>query len=295
MLNSVSQNVLANNQTACQALAQGQVPRAFALASAALEQVRQLPASEERAWLLLVTYTSFGKLYCVRQNFPKAQWFFSRATELEREVRHQTQAVANLSLAQCELYSVLGEHEKALRFAIKASKLLEVVQDAGVNLPIAFHNMGIEYEHLGLSQDALDSYYKAYTCSLETLDSRHPVATKVKRSIDALNKVCTHKVLPRVSRPATKARALSRVSSHHSRGLGTPKLARSSSYSHKRRVSGARRKKAALVIQRWWRTLQGQLPLAVQIKKAQQRLRRARLKLRLLNKEQRLKKQLFLN
>merc|ERR1712194_382601 len=89
----------------------------------------------------------------------------------------QNPAATHLNL--CALLSQMKQHEKALYHAQRAIKFLEfntgvMATSKGESLmSVAFFNLGAEYEHLKMSQEALQSYETAYSTSVEELGASH--------------------------------------------------------------------------------------------------------------------------
>eukprot|EP00391_Amoebophrya_sp_Ameob2_P005194 CAMPEP_0178990930 /NCGR_PEP_ID=MMETSP0795-20121207/5238_1 /TAXON_ID=88552 /ORGANISM="Amoebophrya sp., Strain Ameob2" /LENGTH=370 /DNA_ID=CAMNT_0020682567 /DNA_START=324 /DNA_END=1437 /DNA_ORIENTATION=+ len=121
--------------------------------------------------------------------------------------KNSTSNPAATHLNLCALLSQMSMHEKALYHAQKALHFLPPVgegsssrtqgssdpekatkqQDESLT-PVAYFNMGAEYEHLKYYVEALDAYEQAYEACLSELGSAHALTSKIAASVKQLKK-----------------------------------------------------------------------------------------------------------
>ena len=82
----------------------------------------------------------------------------------------------------CSTLSALGEHERALNWALDAVQSAETVNIPEA-LPVALHNLGIEYESLGEHDSAMSNYGRALRLSTERFGVSSALSVGIRSSI----------------------------------------------------------------------------------------------------------------
>lgn len=146
-------------------------------------------------------YKSMNKLHTSLQYLKKALVIEERALA-QRQDKPDTEVAAGSAptgaqnpaathLNLCALLSQMSMHEKALYHSQRALQFLEYDSShvKGESLtPVAYYNMGAEYEHLKYYAEALQAYENAYETSLEELGSGHALSSKIATSVKQLKK-----------------------------------------------------------------------------------------------------------
>jgi len=74
-------------------------------------------------------------------------------------------------------------------------------------LPVAYHNLAVEYEHLGLYEEAMEAYLKATDVARRRLGAKDALTVKMEAALDAARKVAkaaAHKPAPKTETPRPK-------------------------------------------------------------------------------------------
>ena len=121
-----------------------------------------------------------------------------QAHDLEQRAG-DTKTRASTFLNLCAVYSLLGRHVDALQSATQALKLLKAVQDSAVDvskghgvlekvdpasmLAIAYHNIGVEQEHLERYAEAYQSFTKALDVAEMQCGPQTPLVSKIRTAL----------------------------------------------------------------------------------------------------------------
>ena len=109
--------------------------------------------------------------------------------------------MAATHLNMCAIHSKLDNHQSAHAHCKQAVSLLEFDWDADENtattIIIAYHNLGIESEHLGRHNDAANAYRTGFTMASSKLGLTHTLTRNLKASY---NEVRSHGRTPERSR-----------------------------------------------------------------------------------------------
>lgn len=117
---------------------------------------------------LAACYCNLGALMQKRNMPDEALRYMKKAIKIESTMDYEPSHAATYINAS-STYSLLGMHEEGLAAAKRAVDMLcarpgwqndasAPDSEAGELLPVAFNNLGIEFEHMGDKQMALDSY-----------------------------------------------------------------------------------------------------------------------------------------
>ena len=150
-------------------------------ASMLLENVEQ-PA--KRLKLQGITLSNFGCFYKRTKKPNVALKYLTKACEQEEMAAVDNVSLAGTHLNMCAIYSDLNKHELALEQGLKA---LDLMKNSGGNSPnlistlvIAYHNTGVEYEFLGIFQEALQCYRLAWETAERYLGSKSALCVAMK-------------------------------------------------------------------------------------------------------------------
>jgi hypothetical protein len=136
--------------------------------------------------LLAITYNNLG-CYYKRTNQPLyALKYLHQALELEAKPPIDYINLAGTHLNICAIRSQLGKHETALQEAFKALDILtqspELTPNSATTQSIAYHNAGIELEHLSRLSEALDMFKVGWEFAKHELGDAHPLAESLCRA-----------------------------------------------------------------------------------------------------------------
>eukprot|EP00908_Phaeocystis_cordata_P008721 Transcript_19417.p1 GENE.Transcript_19417~~Transcript_19417.p1 ORF type:complete len:535 (-),score=269.20 Transcript_19417:110-1714(-) len=187
--------------------------------------------------LLAITMNNLACYYRRRAQPKMALGYLQKALEIEGKCR-EPHKPADTHLNACAVQSQLGRHQQAMQHCRAALQLLQLELGwrgtltgdgllAGPNgrpppdrmavLAIAFHNLGVEQEHLGLTAEAVRSYEQAFGIGNSHLGAEHPITVTLAaahaaavRTLAALRS----KARPTSAHPSTpKAMGVTRPSS----------------------------------------------------------------------------------
>lgn len=136
--------------------------------------------------LLAITYNNLGCYYKRTSQPLYALKYLHQALELEAKPPVDYTNLAGTHLNICAIRSQLGKHETALQEALKALDILaqspEITPNSATTQSIAYHNAGIELEHLSRLSEALDMFKVGWEFSKHELGETHPLAESLCRA-----------------------------------------------------------------------------------------------------------------
>ena len=160
----------------------------YALAYNHLRQAISLIESQNsviQAKLTRMTYNNYGLILKQQGDYPKALDYFYKLVDL---CKHNPLKQAECYLNICSILSKLSKHSKALKFSLKALKILK--EHNSFNVIFAYQNSGSQYEYLGMTLDALKKYKKGYSISKKLFGLDHEFSNMFKnRFIKLSNKL----------------------------------------------------------------------------------------------------------
>eukprot|EP00284_Hemiselmis_tepida_P010509 CAMPEP_0174919522 /NCGR_PEP_ID=MMETSP1355-20121228/3718_1 /TAXON_ID=464990 /ORGANISM="Hemiselmis tepida, Strain CCMP443" /LENGTH=323 /DNA_ID=CAMNT_0016164753 /DNA_START=52 /DNA_END=1019 /DNA_ORIENTATION=+ len=154
-----------------------------------------------RMKLRAVTFNNFGCFYKRRGKLHAALQYLAKALKIEL-TSEEVDNPAGTHLNLCATLSQLGRHGPALEHAQCALELLEAMQDSkekaegggvfgqnnttddGSILAIAWHNIAVEQEHLGMLDAALTSYEQAVLVAEREWGAGHIKTLAIKHSLE---------------------------------------------------------------------------------------------------------------
>ena len=154
--------------------------------------------------LLAITLNNLGCYYKRTDKPLFALKYLHQALELESQPPVDHTNLAGTLLNICAIRSQLGKHETALAEAQKALDVLSQVEELTPNSvttqSIAYHNAGMELEHLGRIAEALDMFHVGWEFAKCELGDTHPLAESLCKSyyrlVESRAVAHTHKRVP---------------------------------------------------------------------------------------------------
>ena len=139
---------------------------AMAYLNQALFKVRLMPESSKKNSLTALTYNNLGCFYKRVGQVDQALDYFLKSVDLETNGAHNNEVIANTNLNISFLLSLKNEHEKSLRYSIKALMILKKSYKDNPGLIVSIINcysrIGIEYKLLNQFPSALQCFKKGY-------------------------------------------------------------------------------------------------------------------------------------
>ena len=151
--------------------------------------------------------TTYNNLACYYRRIGKLRTALSyliQALELELKLEHPA-TLADTHLNLCAVLSQLDKHEDALQHSmlsvillqdellqvalakLKKSESKDVSEERLAVLTIAYHNMGVEFEHLKRLDEALKIYNKALKISTDYLQDNTQLVSNMTRVVSSAN------------------------------------------------------------------------------------------------------------
>lgn len=132
----------------------------------ALFKVRLMPESYKKSSLAALTYNNLGCFYKRLGQTDQALDYFFQSLDFENNGACNAENIANTNLNISVLLSLKNEHERALRYAIKAHMILKKEYKSNPSLIVSIINcysrIGLEYKFLNQLSQALTCFKKGY-------------------------------------------------------------------------------------------------------------------------------------
>jgi tetratricopeptide (TPR) repeat protein len=132
----------------------------------ALFKIRLMPESHKKNSLLALTYNNLGCFYKRLGQVDQALDYFFQSLDFENSGGGVSENIANTNLNISVLLSLKNEHERSLRYAIKAHMILKREYRSNPSLIVSIINcylrIGIEYKSLSQLSQALTCFKKGY-------------------------------------------------------------------------------------------------------------------------------------
>jgi len=140
--------------------------------------------------LKAITLNNLGCYYKRTGKLTIALQYLHKALDLEVSSPADRTNLAGTHLNVCAIHSTLGRHDVAVRHAYQALELLidaEATSNNAATLAIAYHNAGVEEEHLKNYERASELYITGWKASSKQLGQSHALTVSLKESYQALN------------------------------------------------------------------------------------------------------------
>lgn len=179
----VESEVLKLNKEAMDRLRLNDTAAALSLLNKA-QEILQVVNVENQVWG--VTFNNLGCYFKKTEDFSTSLIHFKKALEIFNKKPNEFLSISGTLLNITSVYSELKNHEKALKSALKAYKVLtncpEKSENINTSLVIAHHNIASEYEKLGKKNEALDFYKQGWELAKEKLGKFHQLTICMKKS-----------------------------------------------------------------------------------------------------------------
>jgi hypothetical protein len=142
--------------------------------------------------LQAITLNNLGCFYKRTGKLGVALQYLHRALDLEVASSADRTNLAGTHLNVCAIHSSLGRHDNALRHAYEALDLMKDADETANNaatLAIAFHNAGVEEEHLKNFDRAAEMYAAGWKAASRQLGPSHTLTLSLKESYQATTEV----------------------------------------------------------------------------------------------------------
>ena len=141
--------------------------------------------------LQAITFNNFGCYYKAIGQHETALSYLFKSLIIEATPDFDTSILAGTHLNICAIFSLIGNHSKALTHAITALKLLKQSLNNNnakniTTLIIALHNTGIEYESLGNIEKAASTFKYGLELAQQYLGNKHQFTTQLLKSFLAV-------------------------------------------------------------------------------------------------------------
>ena len=197
------------NRLAMSQLTTEKYSHAIAYLNQALFKVRLMPDSTTKSSLAALTYNNLGCFYKRLGQIDKALEYFFQSLELENNGVNSTEGIANTHLNITCLLSLKAEHERALRYAIKALMILKKAYSENPQLIVSIINcyqrIGIEYKALAQFPQAMQCFKKGYEICSRMKNCANLKKNFKRMYIECLGDIGSEKKLDK-SYPANKSK-----------------------------------------------------------------------------------------
>lgn len=184
------EDILHYNRIAMDYLRENKYDSAMNFLKQAYHSLKQLKDSLHRQKLFAITFNNLGCFFKRTGQYKEALSYLFKAVEMEKNLPNEFANIAGSHLNICAILSMEGEHERALRHALKSLYLLKnnFNSQPGLisTLIIAYHNVGSEYEHLLQFSDAADCYRRGWELSKDHLGLKNQLTNTLKKSFVVL-------------------------------------------------------------------------------------------------------------
>lgn len=272
--------ILKSNQLAMQNLEQNKSNHVLFYLNQSLLSCKQMQNSDIQNRLMALTYNNLACYFQSIKNSVKALDFLFKAVSLLSAAKD----VINLSASHlniCSILSSLGEHERALRHALKCMYLLRTREKFSVTLIKAYLAAGNQYRILKQGKDALECYEKGLSLSKQHLSTGHSLTLLLQNALNSFKSATVTKqktsgtlrkytpVLHSRTKSSFEEKLIKKIQLGKSLSKSIERqkdtqerLANSAKVSNDQKKNGKKfdilqqrmqEKKAAVFIQSWWR------------------------------------------
>lgn len=299
--------VLKSNQSAMLNLEQNKPNHVLFYLNQSLLSCKQMQNSDIQNRLMALTYNNLACYFQSIKNSVKALEFLFKAISL----LSATKDVVNLSASHlniCSILSSLGEHERALRHALKCMYMLRTREKFSVTLAKAYLAAGNQYKILKQGKDALECYEKGLSLCKLHLGSGHSLTLLLQNALNSFKSATVakqktsgtirkytpvlhsrtkssfeEKLIKRIQLGKSLSKSIERQKETQTRLANSAKVSNDQKRSSKKfdiLQQRMQEKNAAVLIQSWWRGVSARKGLEIcrlekEIKEAEDKARRA--------------------
>lgn len=139
-----------------------------------------------------VTLNNLGCLYKRSNNNIKALQYLTQALSYENRLPEEFINIAGTHLNLCAIKSHLNNHDEALDHALKAINIIQRSyngqKEFTTTLIAAYHNAGIEYQHLNRKIEGNNFFRQGYELALRKLGKNHVLTKSLESFVDLKKK-----------------------------------------------------------------------------------------------------------
>ena len=202
-VSSIEALIVKNNKSAMQNLDNNQPNHVLFYLNQALIACKSLGLAQGRDRLLALTYNNLGCYFQCIKSSEKALDFLFKAINL-MSVEKDLTNLAGCHLNICSILSLQGEHERALRHAIKCVYILKSHEDSSAWMPKALFAAGTQYRILKQTTEAIDCFRKGLNLSRHRLGPKHELTCKLNKALAEINQTETAKPRENIRRVLRK-------------------------------------------------------------------------------------------
>ena len=176
--------IMRSNQLAMQNLEQNKSNHVLFYLNQCLLSCKQMQNSEFQNRLMALTYNNLACYFQSIKNSAKALEFLFKAVNL----LSASKDIINLSASHlniCSILATLGEHERALRHALKSIYLLRAREKFSVTLVKAYLASGNQYKIMNQDKDALECFEKGLSLSKSHLVAGHSLTVLLQSALNS--------------------------------------------------------------------------------------------------------------
>lgn len=217
--------------------------------------------NENKGTLIMISLINLGIYHKTLANLNESLRYFQEALLLDKSYKPNINNMIAAHLHVSSIFSQLGNHESALRHAVKSLCLLKRHPSRSLEycetMVLAYFNIGVEYEYLNEHKDSQECYIKGYSYAVAYLGKSHILTCQIKNQITEILKEKGESIYRLNLESITKETSATSESSRM-RPLSMPRSRRSSSFARKIKsidveIHKKIENRAALTIQKMWK------------------------------------------
>jgi tetratricopeptide (TPR) repeat protein len=179
----VESEILKLNKEAMERLRNDEKSAALSLLNSAQELLHSV-STDSQVWG--ITFNNLGCYFKKTEDYSTSLVYFQKALEILEKKPFDVLSISGTLLNLSSVYSEMKNHEKALKSAIKAHKILSNTSEKSENiwtsLVISYHSIAVEYENLGRRGESVDSFKSGWELAKERLGKNHKLTICMKKS-----------------------------------------------------------------------------------------------------------------
>ena len=179
----VESEILKLNKEAMDKLRTDDKSSALSLLNLAQELLHSV-STDSQVWG--ITFNNLGCYFKKAEDYPTSLLHFKKALEILQKKPSDVLSISGTLLNLTSVYSELKNHEKALKAAIKAHKILSSTSEKSENiytsLVISYHSIAVEYENLGRKGESIEYFKAGWELAKEKLGKSNKLTLCMKKS-----------------------------------------------------------------------------------------------------------------